>query len=138
MAETISFTNGARIVLMKETEPISTSTAELYDIYHASSAYGFETEVYDVTPGMVTLGTPGNQAILIAALLILKSEFLVPISGPLYSFNTGTIGGFQHGTAGGTSTFIEFFDQAGDKFNLVTQGATQGGIDYILTSIKPQ
>ncbi len=138
IAETISFTSGKKFTIMKETEPMSTSTAELYDIYHASSSYGFEEDVYNATSGMVTLGTPGDQAVLATTLLIYKSVILVPESGPLYNFSTRAIEGFQHGDpTSGSSTFVEFFDQAGDKFNLITQGANQGEIDYILASIQP-
>ena len=103
-----------------------------------ATEYGFENAVLSATPDQVTISTPENQATLTAIVLTLKAASFV-INGPIYRFDTGIVKGFQFGDATSTrsTTRIDLFDQKNIKYNLTVSG-TQGEIDYILDSIRPE
>jgi hypothetical protein len=134
---TIAFTNGRRISFEKAP---AADVSDMKTISHLSgqppTEYGFENAVLNATPDQVTSSTPDNLANLIAILLTLKSTIFV-IGGPIYSFDTGVVKGFQYGDATSTksTTRIDLFDKNDDKYVAIITG-TQGEIDYILASIK--
>ena len=105
--------------------------------YQIKTQYDLDNATFNVIPDQVTITTPGNDATLIALLLILKSAELIT-AGKLYSFNTGAIKGFQLGDpSAGREVVIYCYDSDGNRFTVVT-GGTQSEIDYILASIRPQ
>jgi hypothetical protein len=138
----IVFTDGNQFSVLSAATP---SPQELQDInevgsldpsYQIKTQYDLDNAMYNATPGQVNITTPRNDAVLIALLLTLKSVDLTA-AGPLYSFDTGTVKGFQLGDpALGKPVPIFCYDSNGNKFTVITSG-TQAEIDYILASIKP-
>jgi hypothetical protein len=136
VAVQVSFTNGKQFLIMKASEPNPADVDSLYSVLHVSTDYDLETAAFNAVPSQVSIMTPGNEAILTTLLLIYKTTIFIPATRSLYSFDTGTIKGFQHGDPiPGQWTLIEVYDQAGDKFTLSTMNATQGEIDYLLASV---
>ncbi len=133
--ERVDFNNGRSFSLMQALS-MGTSTLEKWGSVSSTlgSEYGLENAAYNATPSEVTSSTPGNLAALLGALIVLKSSLWPP--GPVYSFRTGTIEGFQHGDASVShGTDIDLFYN-GKNYNLIITG-DQNEIDYIVNSIAP-
>ena len=133
---TISFINNKQLTLMKMAT--SSEYGSLYNMLHAANDYEVKMDAYNATPDQVNVMTPGNVALLTAALLILKST-LLPSGAFLYDFNAGPVEGFQYGDpVAGKWITEDIYNQAGGEFILSTMNASQGEIDYILASRRPQ
>ena len=132
--EQVTFNNGRSFVIMQAPSS-ATSTLEKFGSVSSTlgTEYGLENAALYATPGEVTSSTPGATATLLGALIVLKSQLWPP--GPVYSFDTGIVEGFQHGNASTTSQVDVDFFYGGNKYNLIVAG-TQGEIDSILESIK--
>ncbi len=139
----IIFTDGNQFAVLGPSAPTAQEANDINDIgaldpsYQIKTQYDLDNAVYNATPAQVTITTPGNDAVLIALLLTLKEVELTG-AGPIYSFDTGVIKGFQLGDpTPGKSVPIYCYDHSGNKFTVITSG-TQSEIDYILASIKSQ
>ena len=139
----ITFSDGNQFGVLSPAAPNAQEANDINDIgsldpsYQIKTLYDLDNVVYHATPDQVTITTPGNDAVLIALLLTLKSVELTA-TGPIYSFDTGVIKGFQLGDPiSGKSVPIHCYDQNGNKFTVITSG-TQSEIDDILASIRPQ
>lgn len=131
----VAFANGRSITIMRGTTN-STSTLAEWNVASGSikTDYDLDLAAMNATPNEVTSSTQGDQAVLIASLLTLKTLLWTP--NPVYTFKTGTVAGFQHGTASTTKPVaLDVYKQDGNSYILTVNG-TQDEVNYILISSK--
>lgn len=131
----VDFVNGRSITIMRG---LTSSPSTLTQWNAASSSirtdYDLDMAAFNAIPSEVMSSTPGNQAVLIASLLTLKTSLWSP--GPVYSFKTETADGFQHGVASTTKPVgIDLYNSEGKPYILIVKGM-QDDINYILASAK--
>jgi hypothetical protein len=132
----IDFANGRRVTLIRASTSSAATLAEWNSLSsNIKTDYDLDTAAFSATPSDVTSSTPGNQAILVSTLLTLKTSLWIS-PGPIYSFKTGAVEGFQFGDATTTRPVgIEIYDDDNHAYLLTIKG-TQEEIDYILSSSK--
>ena len=130
------FTNGRDITVMRAPTSNAATLAQWASLSSTiKTDYDLDLGAYNATPNEVISSTPEDQAVLIAGLLDVKTSLWIP-AGPIYSFNTSRVAGFQHGDATTTTPVaVDFFDQDNHEFTITING-TQPEINYILTSAK--